>query len=1112
MGKLLPKNNQIKQYTMLRKFTTHLFICLFLISVAANTRAQTSEITGIVKDETGQPLLGASILLLNTKTNEKKGIMVNSEGKFIISGLSANVPYNISASYIGYTTKTIDNYVLKAGEQATLLIQLNPASSSLTDVVVVGYGSQKKKDVTTSIASIKAADLENQPINNAAEAMVGKMAGVQVSQGSGTPGGALAIKVRGVGTITAGSNPLYVVDGVPISNDNINTLNTNDIASIEVLKDASSAAIYGSRGSNGVVLITTKQGKNGVATINVNSYKGWQSIAHKIDMMDAYQYSQMVLDSRNNTYADAMDAINRKNVSNGSPIVPYSFNDNNSTRLFKAGTANTSAVIPLEVLPYLQGQQGLTNTDWQNEIFRTAPIQNHSISASGGGENMKYYASMEYFDQDGIILNSGFKRYSGRLNLEGNKGIFRYGVNLSPSVIKEKRVNANGAYSNGGIVASALHYSPIFPVYNSDGSYSFAQNSWSPSTLTQVPGQPTLIGGNGETQAWNPVALAMLQKDDVGSNRLTGSTFVEASILKDLKYKIQLGIDVFNSSEDIFSPSIIPKSNTAANDPSDAYGSSRTTKEINWLLEQTVNYSKVIGDHSINALVGWSTQKDDLSSTYAYASKGFISDQVPYINAGIVTSGTGTKQQWTLASGIARLQYSYKGKYLFTGSVRADGSSRFGKNSKWGYFPSASVGWRVSEEDFLKSSTAVSDLKLRASYGLTGNFNIPNNASLGAMTNYAYVFGGSSPSVVNGAASYAKPNDDLRWEKTAQLNLGFDAAFFKNQLTLSVDVYNSNTKDLLLDVPVPLSTGFATELKNIGKVNNKGIDINLGTQQQFGGVKWTASANFSKNKNKVVELGPGNADIIKTGSVANAYFLTRVGEPIGSYYLPVVLGVFKNQAEVNAYPHYTDTQGNFDLNTAKPGDFKFKDVDGDGVIDLTKDREIVGNYLPKFTYGFATSAEYKGIDLNVALQGVYGNKILNLSRRYFANKEGNMNNMVSSLDRWVSESNPGSGQDVRANRVAKGSNGTTSTWHIEDGSYLRIRNIALGYTFPADLVKKIALTKVRIYVAMQNPFTFTKYTGYNPEVTNRSAATTNGEDYGVYPTAKTTSIGINITL
>lgn len=354
----------------------------------------------------------------------------------------------------------------------------------------------------------------------------------------------------------------------------------------------------------------------------------------------------------------------------------------------------------------------------------------------------------------------------------------KYGINFSPSVTNEKRVNANGAYNanGGGIVASALHYAPIFPVYNPDGSYNFDQNSWSAGTKTTLPDNRT-ADGNGGTQAWNPVALAMLQKDDVATTRMTGSAFLEAELSKDLKYRVQLGVDLFNSSEDTFRPSTFPQSNTAGNPISDATGSSRTIKETNWLLEQTLNYAKTIGDHNINALVGWSTQKDDLSGNYAFASKGFISDQVEFIKAGLVTNGTATRTQWALASGIARLQYGYKGKYLFTGSIRADGSSKFGKNNKWGYFPSASLGWRLSEEDFLKNSETISDLKLRASYGLTGNFNIPNYAAQGSMNNFGYVFGGSTPGVINGAAPIAKPNDDLQWEKTAQLNIGFDAAF-----------------------------------------------------------------------------------------------------------------------------------------------------------------------------------------------------------------------------------------------------------------------------------------------------------------------------------------------
>jgi len=444
--------------------------------------------------------------------------------------------------------------------------------------------------------------------------------------------------------------------------------------------------------------------------------------------------------------------------------------------------------------------------------------------------------------------------------------------------------------------------------------------------------------------------------------------------------------------------------------------------------------------------------------------------------------------------------------------MRADGSSKFGSNNRWGYFPSVSAGWRLSDEAFLQDSKIFSDLKLRASYGLTGNFKIPNYGALGSLAYYAYVFGGSAPGSVNGAAASSQPNPDLSWEKTAQVNVGADGALFGNNLTFSFDYYNSNTTDLLLNVPVPLSTGFSTELVNIGKVNNKGFEVTLGTRQKIGSVTWNASANFSTNKNKVIELGPGNADIINTGSVANAYFITRVGEPIGSYFLPKQVGVFKTQVEVNGYPHFVDAASNYDLATTKPGDFKFLDADGDKVIDLTKDRVILGSYQPKYTYGFATDFAWKGFDLSASLQGVYGNKILNLARRYFYNHEGNMNNYAGAVNRWKSEADPGSGENVRANRVGKGQNGITSSWHVEDGSYLRIRNITVGYSLKGNALQGMGLSKARLYVSLQNPFTFTKYMGYNPEVSNRTATTTNGEDYGVYPTAKTISVGVNVTL
>lgn len=1087
------------------RYAWYIIVPLLLCSLFIHAQDNIASVKGTVADEKGVPLAGVSVIAQNSTTSVTTGTQTDAGGVFNFSLPAGN--YRFSFSFVGYQSQTLSGYNLKRGETITLTVVLSDSAQSLEQVTIVGYGSQRKRDVTTAVVGIRAKDMENQPINNVAEAMVGKMTGVQVAQGTGQPGAPLSIKVRGVGTITAGTEPLYVVDGFPLTDNNLNSLSTYDIESIEVLKDASSAAIYGSRGSNGVVLISTKQGRRGKMKINVNSYIGQQQVAHKIKMLDAYQYADIVRDARNNSYTDQMISNNLKRASQGLPAIVYSINDDNATRLLNTGK-NQNTIIPVEVLPYLEGKTGLINTDWQDEIFRNALIQNHVISASGGSEHFRYYTSIDYLDQDGIIINSGFKRYGFRTNLEANRGIFKFGLNLNPSLVQEKRVNSDGTYAanGGGVVSSALHYSPIWPVFNADGTYNFSENSWSSDTKTTMP-DGSVVNGNAQTQAWNPVALAMLQKNDVISTRLLGNAYIEAAITGDLKYKILFGYDYYNMRQDKFRPSTFPASNTAGNPETEATATSQTAADFNWLLEQTLNYNKTFGKHSLNVLAGWSLQKDDLRGNYAYAS-GFISNQITTLSAGRVTDGTSEQSQWSLASGIARIQYNYMGKYLLTASVRADGSSKFGINKRWGSFPSASIGWRVSDESFMSGISFISDLKLRASYGLTGNFKIPNYGALGQMSYFAYVFG---TGVVNGAAPISRPNPNLSWEKTAQTNFGLDAGFWSNRLTLSLDYYNSNTKDLLLNVPVPLSTGFSSELINIGKVNNRGFEVNVGTNYRFGNLVWNASVNFSTNKNKVVELGPGNADIINTGSVANAYFITKVGEPIGSYFLPKVLGVFATQTEVDAYPHFIDAASNFDLATTKPGDFKFWDADGDGKINLTKDRVIIGSYQPKYTFGFATGIQWNGFDLAVALQGVGGNKILNLGRRYFYNHEGNMNNYAGAVNRWKSESDPGSGKNVRANRVGKGQNGITSSWHVEDGDYLRIRNITLGYSLPSSTTDQWGITKARLYISLQNMFTFTKYEGYNPEVSNRNVSTTNGEDYGVYPTAKTVSVGINLT-
>ena len=1057
-------------------------------------------IKGRVVDQDGEPIIGASVLVKGT-TN---GVITDMDGNYNL----IDVPENalLAFSYIGYQTVE-----LKANGKGLDKIMMKEDNELLDEVVVVGYGVQKKRDVTTAIASIRASDLKGQPVTSMAEAMVGKMPGVQVSQSTGAPGSSLQIKVRGTGTITAGTSPLYVVDGVPLAKEQLNTFNMNDVESIEVLKDASSSAIYGSRGSNGVVLITTKKGQEGRATVSYNGYYGWQTVSKKIDMLNAYEYADLVNDARNNTYVDKMEAVNRKRIAQNKQPLAFSITDSNAIRLQNTGN-DYNTIVPVEILPYLRGEKGLVDTDWQDEIFRTAGMQNHSVSVSGGSQKIKYYASVDYLSQDGVIINSDFTRYSSRFNLDVTEGIFKFGLSLNPSVTIENAVNSDGAYNKdgGGIIASALHSAPIFPVYNADGSFCFAQNAWSPNTQTTLE-DGSVKKGNSQTQVWNPVALALLQKDETKASRIFGNVYGEVAFMPELKYRANFGVDIYNSSQDTFRPSTIPVANTEGNSESEPEATVKTAKMYNWLFEQTVTYNKDIKGHSISALAGWTMQYQRDESTYAFAN-GFITNNVPTLNAGTVTRGDSHASEWALLSGLARVQYNYKGKYMVTGALRADGASRFGKDNRWGWFPSVSSGWRLTEEPFMKSLTFIDDLKLRASYGLTGNFRIPYYGAQGEVAYYSYVLGGNSADVVKGAAPKSMPNPELHWEKTAQVNIGFDASLFKNRLTLGLDLYNSNTYDLLLDVPVPMTTGYKTRLENIGKVNNKGVEFNIATNQKMGDFNWSVYFNISKNINEVKELGPGNADIISSGSVSNAYFITRVGEPIGSYYLPVVEGVFKNQEEVDATLHYMDSPTNYGLADTKPGDFKFKDVNGDKVLDISDtDRAIVGNYMPDFTYGFGATLAWKGIDFGIVFQGVQGNEILNLSRRYFYNHEGNMNNYKGALNRWKSEDEPGSGMNVRANRVSKGQNGTTSTWHVEDGSYLRIKNISLGYTLPENWIKKVYLKSARIYCTLQNPFTFTHYEGYNPEVSNRSAVTTNGEDYGVYPLARTTSIGVNLT-
>lgn len=972
----------------------------------------------------------------------------------------------LAVSYIGWKDQDI-----KVNGREVINVNLADDNKVLEEVVVVGYGVQKKRDVSTAVSSVKAEALANNPSTDFRQALAGKMPGVQVTVPSGDPEGSVSIRVRGVSTVNAGSDPLYVVDGVPMERGFAN-LNTNDIESVEVLKDASAAAIYGSRGSNGVVLVTTKKGTSDKLSVSYDGYVGVQNVSKKLDMMNAYEYAEFVKDAHDNAYLD-------KNP-NGSA------NDPNSSR--KEGYMK----IPDMLVPYLEGKTGLTDTDWQDAIFRSAMTTGHNISLSGKSNSINYFISGNYMKKEGIIIGSDFEKYGGRLNLSGQHKRLKFGVNFAPSYSVSNSVNASGA---NGIVQSALMMPPIFPVYNPDGSYNYQGNGY------------LRIGTDYQiNEVLNPVAMARLQSNVTDRMSITGKAYAELELMKGLSYKLSLGGDYYGAHNDQYRQSALPlKGKNYYDTPSNPKGYSSSSFFFNWLVENQLTYTTTIDKkHNISAVLVQSAQKETMKTDNVTATD-YPNDYIHTINGGTVTEGESDKTQWSIASYLARVQYNYEGRYMLSAAIRADGSSRFGKNNRWGYFPSASAAWRISDEQFFKNVKKLSfinDMKIRASYGVTGNFQIGDYDHLATMSIDNYILG-------NGLAYGYKPDnikrDDLSWEKNQMINAGIDLQMFDGYLGLSVDYYNTNTSNMLLYVPVPLLTGYSTSLQNLGKVNNRGWEIGLTSQHTFAnGLGYSFNVNYAKNTNEVKELGPGNAPIISSGSVGHAYYITEVGKPIGSYYLLKYDGVFKNQQELDSYPH---------LANAKVGDFRFVDVDGSGDIDLDKDRTVCGNYMPKFTYGFGGKLWYGGFDMDFNFQGVYGNKILNLNRRYIDNMEGNVNGTKVALDRWKSPENPGSGWVNRANRKQTGSNGRTSTWHLEDGSYLRLQNLALGYTLPRAFTQKFKVEKMRVYVSGQNLFTITDYSGYNPEVNARpSQNLTPGEDYGTYPLARTYMFGLNITL
>jgi TonB-linked SusC/RagA family outer membrane protein len=1026
------------------------------------------DIKGKVLGDGGTPLPGAGIKVKGTSQTAT----TDANGNFSLSNLKENAV--LIVSYVGYVTKEVS-----IGTSTNITINLVEEAGNLNTLVVVGYGKQERKDVTGSISSIDSKKIKDQAVVSLDNAMAGQMAGVQVSQATGAPGGGSTVRVRGAGSLTAGNEPLYVVDGFPVTNDYnqrnnpLATINPADIDNIQVLKDASATAIYGSRGSNGVVIITTKSGKSGASKIDFSLNTGLQQVEKTLDMLNAREYAVYINEARNNAWINS--------GAGRSATDPNSVRLNNVMYLLPASLSDPDAL----------GE----GTNWQNEIFRTAPMNNYQVNFSGGNDKTRYFISGGYLAQDGILLGTDLKRYSFRVNVESqlNKAV-KVGANITPTYNFTNQTLAEGNWQGGGIIQSALAAGPQLTPYNPDGSY------------RKITGL-----GMGNSEVDNPVKIAKEYFHQQGNMRLLGTAYAEVSIINDLKFKALVGADIRNFREQIFNPSIINPN--SVNDTKLATANNNTNESRNWLSEFTLNYNKKIKKHAFDALLGYTIQKENIETT-AISATNFPNDLIKTISAaGAITSANAVKEEWALLSYLARLNYSFDNKYLLTATFRTDGSSRFGFDNRWGAFPSVSLGWRVSEEGFMKNVNWIADLKLKASYGITGNNFISNYGSIALTTTDNYIFGASGGTIVNGIRLNNIGNSLLSWEKNKQLDLGLEFGILQNRLSMSFDYYNKRTSDLLLNVPTPTLTGYSNALQNIGEIQNKGFEFTASSRNLVKAFKWTTDFNISTNNIKVLALGPDGSRILSrqlTFAAGNTH-VTAIGLAPGSFFGYKVIGVYQNQNEVDTQPVVKNANG---TTASKPGQIKFQDVNGDGVI-TADDRTNIGSPFPDFTYGMTNSFSYKGFDFSFTLQGVQGFEVLNAARRFYGSYAGLNNSLRSAVNGWKSPSDPGSGSIPQIDRnfgalgVASVINNATSAF-VEDGSYLRIRNITLGYNIPAAIAQKLRVANARLSFTVQNAYTFTKYEGYNPEVSVEGAnPLMPGVDSGAYPLARTFMFGLN---
>jgi TonB-linked SusC/RagA family outer membrane protein len=1054
--------------------------CILLFTISASAFAQqTMTISGTVSASDG-PLPGASVTIKGTQT----GTATDINGKYTLKAAKGNT---LIIQSIGFTTQQIT-----VGTNSVINVKLVTANSQLNEVVVIGYGTQKRSNVTGALSSLKADNLNERAIARVDQALVGQLAGVTVKQTTGVPGKAFSVTVRGSGSITAGNDPLYVIDGFPLTPQSqgtngsfstgnpLDNINPNDIENIEVLKDAAAAAIYGSRASNGVVLITTKRGKTGKANISYNTYFGYNDASKKLKMLNGQEWIDRATEMINAAYV-------LKYGANGATA-----NDNAATRTAMNGGAFSTAY-QLDPRWALPGHPGLEFVDWQKEIERKGLIQNHQLSASGGTEAVKYFVSGNYADQNGFVKGLGYKSYSARANVEvtASKNL-KLGVNIAPTYSITEDPGVEG---KDNIFHQALSMSPIQEdsVGLNANIGKNAQYIWSNTTNSPIG---KLQYNIGETKRF----------------RTLSTVYGEYQIIPGLNFRSSVNLDNTDNNTSAYTPyittgSVSSRTFNAATNPnvtSATSGSYSSYKRLTFVNENTLNYSHTFNTvHSLNVLLGQSYNLDRLDVASVSSVGGYTSSVIQTLNAAAATTGSTSSQQSVLISYFSRVQYGYKDKYLLSASLRSDGSSRFGQNNKYGYFPSASLGWRVIEENFMKAAPVISDLKLRVSYGVNGNNNIGNYGSIATVGSYGYVLG-ATQAIVTGQSPNVLANPDIQWEKSQTYDAGFDFGLFKNRLTGSFDYYNKLNTKLLLYVPTLAVTGFSNSLSNAGSVRNIGEELELTSRNLIHSFQWSTTLNVSHNANKVISLYGNQTQIIVPNSFDVSDNILRVGQPLNSIYVVKQIGIL-TQADINSKAAM--------YNNESVGDPKYQDLNGDGVI-TEADKQIVGHPNPNYTWGVTNTFRYKGFDLSVLVQGQNGGSIYSLLGRAITRTgQGFTDNAPEFyVNRWVSPN------DVGAGRVSKAYSTfgfIANTDWLYSSDYFRVRDITFGYNLK-NVIKTHIVQGARIYVTAENFFGHDKYYGgLNPEAANTTLSSSSffpeAGDYGGLPIARSLIFGLNFT-